>query len=83
MSLAKKTIKIIRQIILFLLGFIMFLEILAVPGILWFNHNYPGVIIMKKYILWNLFAMFITYIIGVIFYELTHSKKEKDENKNR
>lgn len=75
--------KTIRKLILFIFGMCLFVELMGIPCILFFNHNYPGVISIKKYILWDLFALFVTYLIGIVFYELTHTKKEKNENKNR
>lgn len=78
-----KVLKIIRKIILAILGLLLVVELFAIPFILIFNHNYPKIIDVKNLFIYDISALFITYIIGLIFYELTHTKKEKNENKSR
>lgn len=64
-------------------GMSLFIELMSIPCVLLFNHNYPEMIDAKHYILWDLFALLVTYLTGISFYELTHTKEEKNENKNR
>jgi len=75
--------KKIKKIILFILGMALFIELITFPILIYLNNKCNELINMRKCCLWNLFAMLITYIIGMAFYHLTHTKKEKDENKNR